>query len=551
MTEKAKDQSDWALLRAAFRTSVPVRLQPLLSRPEFWILVAVFLTLLIFYDGIGRRDAEQYIRGARAWLDQGLYLGQDHWELRHPFVLPIAVSFKLFGLGNLQATLPNFLYTALLALLSYRAALPRFGQLTAFLFGLFAGTSALTAILAAEVRIFGPEIFFAALGVWLFTKASDGGEKPARLMAFSALACFLSWLCRESAAYLPMAIGLLSLVAVFWRKTLSFLSFAAFCLCYWALLAAEALSYFLLTGDPLYRYRTDLGHGGGGEGTGLMEIAKPPLEFLIKPLVGTLSAPSSAPFLVTVTGALIVFALRKRLPAALKSWPVAVLAFTSFVAVILNAFVFSLEDPYYYPFLQYTAMLVAAILLAKLRPHLTGGAFAAVVGAVVLIDWAGADFRKHGRYEDARFVAELSSPDRPVFTDPIPMIRARWHLGYTMDDEAEIEHQVRWVGLVEEEGRQCDVVLVSLETGLELYEAQTTLSEPNLRFLEYYEVKPRRLTHRVIHALPAWLPIPRYARKLAEPQPMMAFHVDRGSRYACPMKEALYFHGPNVWRSSP
>ena len=168
--------------------------------------LSVYLAAAIAsWGGIGDWDGVHYIRGALLWVENGPILGQDHWELRHPLVLPMAASMKLFGLSELAAAVPNFVYAGLLVLVSViigeRFVVPRAG----LILGLLVATSPALALLMPEVEIRGPEIFFAVLSLWLFLEGLARADRGALWLLLGAgLASGLAWMCREVAGYLPV-----------------------------------------------------------------------------------------------------------------------------------------------------------------------------------------------------------------------------------------------------------------------------------------------------------------------------------------------------------
>ncbi|WOI54051.1 ArnT family glycosyltransferase [Parvularcula sp. LCG005] len=505
--------------------------------------VVLLLTFALFYDGIGPRDAERYILGARQWLDHGLYLGENHWQLRHPYVVPMAAIFGVFGVGNLQASLPNLIYAALLIWVSYRMTATRFDRITAFIFAILLATSAEFVILATEVRVFGPEVFFAVAGLWAFVKASsvpDGAMRSSsKWMIVSALACFGSWMCRESAAYLPMAIGLLSLLAIFRAQRMPWQALAVFCAAYWGCLALEALIYWSLTGDFLFRYRTDVGHGGGAPGTAPLEVSGPIFGFLSYPVTRQFTDPSTTPLLVCSLVLFSILAVRRRLPSAIRSWPVAVFGFASVMAFAFNAYALSLESPFYLPIFPYTVVLVAALLLRHLVGRYGPRLFAVALATVLVLQWAGADFRKYGEYEDARFIAQLArDTGRPVYTDALTMSRARNHLEYKAKTAPLAMTHVGWIGEMNLEGDCALAVITSAQR-----ESGALPTDLFLQHLGTASPRPRRLTHRLAYGVDQWLGLPDRVSDIVAPHELDIYEIE-GPEGRCDGAELAPFLSP-------
>ncbi len=66
------------------------------------LVVLLFSYFVLFYGWVGYLgyvDDDFAIKAAQGWINSFPYLGQTHWELRHPLVLSIAISIQ-FSLGR-------------------------------------------------------------------------------------------------------------------------------------------------------------------------------------------------------------------------------------------------------------------------------------------------------------------------------------------------------------------------------------------------------------------------------------------------------------------
>jgi 4-amino-4-deoxy-L-arabinose transferase-like glycosyltransferase len=75
------------------------------------VLLAAGLSMLHFgWVGFIGSDDALYVEGARSWLHSFPYLGDTHWALRHTFVIPVALAFRMFGESEASLTLVSLFY---------------------------------------------------------------------------------------------------------------------------------------------------------------------------------------------------------------------------------------------------------------------------------------------------------------------------------------------------------------------------------------------------------------------------------------------------------
>lgn len=215
------------------------------------IFVAVAAFLAISWIGFYGGDDWEYFEAARQWLAKGWFLGDTHWEVRHTHVLSIAASFAIFGPGEIQLILPTVIYF-LLTLLSVYYFLNRFISRKAALISCLLLTSTPIMIFITTMTRPGmTEAFFVVLSFVLFWIAPRGAM-PGKMMLLAGIAAGLAWITRETTIALLIVYSIFFLAG--WRISRPY---------YWimaagfiAVLICDAGYSTVMSGDPLYRYKT-------------------------------------------------------------------------------------------------------------------------------------------------------------------------------------------------------------------------------------------------------------------------------------------------------
>ena len=367
------------------------------------------------WRGLGDWDALHYINGAFNWYETGLFLGDNHWHLRYPMVVPIAGSFAIFGPSEWAATLPNLAYAIALIVISTIWGLRYLGPAAGTCFALLVATSPALVLQPLEIEIRGPEIFFSALALWLFLTGMDR-DKGANRLILAGVAAGAAWLCREVAGYLLPTFVLAGLL--FAPKGRRWPSMTIPALSFLAVLVVELAVYWLAAGDPLYRYKIDLGHGANIPGTEFAgDLDNGLLAVLVEPLKQHLTDPASAPFIVAGGLAAIValFGYQRLGPYAMRA--LGVFATGVAASYLLSSLVLNLEKPNYFPLLNYLAlMLIASVIGLVWR----SGHKLFAAASMVALCLAGPFFAGLGEryeYDYYRYAAELAKTEQePVVT---------------------------------------------------------------------------------------------------------------------------------------
>ncbi|MEX0645172.1 MAG: glycosyltransferase family 39 protein, partial [Parvularculaceae bacterium] len=152
--------------------------QPLL--PALAVAGAFIAAIALYWSGVGPGDAENYIAFALDWSERGPLLGENHWQLRHLFVLPMAGAFALLGASEVAATLPNILYAAGVVTVTFIFARKYLWDGAGIAAAGLVALSAFLVEMQFEVRIDGAQLFFEALAAWLFIAGLQGASGAAR-----------------------------------------------------------------------------------------------------------------------------------------------------------------------------------------------------------------------------------------------------------------------------------------------------------------------------------------------------------------------------------
>jgi 4-amino-4-deoxy-L-arabinose transferase-like glycosyltransferase len=224
-------------------------------RDLFIVLVMGIGILSLAWVGYVGSDDHSYAQGAIAWLKNFPYVGDDHWTLRHPVVVPIAASLAIFGFHELSLGLPSAILFLALLVTNYHYLRRFIDARFALLTSLFMATTPLFAVQATFPQTTIVETLAVSLSFWLFYSAIRCDE-PAWRMFASGVAAAFGLLTRETTAGILIFYGILFLIGCgVPRRYFVMMGLGLI------LIVGMEVAYFgILTGDPLYRYRIDLFH---------------------------------------------------------------------------------------------------------------------------------------------------------------------------------------------------------------------------------------------------------------------------------------------------
>lgn len=386
------------------------------------LALAFIIAAAYYWSGLGPGDAERYLRAALLWQD-GPWLGDTHWALRHLFVLPMAASFAAFGASETAAILPNFLYAALTVAVTWTFGRRFLGTRDGFIASMLVATSAFFVARPLELDVYGAEAFFAALAMWLFIAANESRSRGITLLA-AGIAAGLAWTVREQSAYLIVVFALL--IALERREVLRSLVLVGGG--FSVVIALELAIYALAAGDPFYRYGIDLGHREIGVNAALSPEDAGLTGRIRRAAISLATTPATTPLLaLAAVGAMFFRASRTTFSPQAESALKAFMA-AAIVSAVLTPLAFNITSTRYYPLLTYAAILIIAAALGALW---TKRRRLAIVGgiAIVVMNAGAADFVRDNQYAEARFLAtQAMLLSEPVYADSLTVNRARYQL---------------------------------------------------------------------------------------------------------------------------
>jgi 4-amino-4-deoxy-L-arabinose transferase-like glycosyltransferase len=200
-------------------------------------------------------DDQSYAKGALGWLSRFPYVGDTHWELRHPVVIPLAVSVAIFGHREISLGLPSAFFFLVLLSVNYYYLQRYFDSRFALLVSAFIATTPLFVVHATFAQTVVVETLALSLSFWLFYSATLS-QYPAWPMFASGIAAGLGFLTRETAAALLLFYGMLFVGGYGMRRRYYWVMALGFLL----LIGSEIAFFSAVTGDPFYRYHIDVNH---------------------------------------------------------------------------------------------------------------------------------------------------------------------------------------------------------------------------------------------------------------------------------------------------
>lgn len=475
---KLRDQSE-----SRHITRIPGTGHAIVGLPfSAWIVAATFLASAAYYwHGFGPMgDAERYVGAALKWREQGPFLGETHWSLRHLFVVPIAAAFEVLGPSEFAATVPNILYAAGLVAITYFFARRRLGRAEGTVIAILIAISAFFVARPMEIGVYGAEIFYAALSCWLFVSAQFDRRRITYLFVAGAVAG-LAWTIREQTFYLLAAFGLLTL---FGRRQ-PLLSLTAIAIGFGAVLLVEGMIYWAAAGDPFYRYRVDLHHKAVGWAT-LDSTRDTAFAKFLRPFKDSAGDPITTPLSIAGAAA-AAFLLRQKTRKLAASQSIFVsFAVISAVAVVISAYGFDLATPRYYPIFPYFICLVLGVAIVAIGQRYGRWASASALALVAFLNAAGEDFSNYNEYAEARLLAQYARmSDGPIYTDPLTASRARYLMRLSGTDRDRIAETIR-----------SDRIY---PTGVLFYKTNQRADHPGFWcVLERSDVRPLNWTHAIM-----------------------------------------------------
>lgn len=338
----------------------------------------------LLWPGLGWMDSLEYSRAAMDLLDGTL--PRDHWGLRWPLTLPLTLGAGLLGPSELTLSLPLLLVSSVLVWLAWLCGCRWSNAATGRAAGALFATSPVFASMGIIVAV--PETLFTLAAIALAARA-----ERARDFVLAGVLAWAAWACRETSAYLPVTLALVTLVAAKPAMVRRGVAAAAILAAFATALLAELAFYRAVYGAWLFRMRADLAHGQDAPGTRILDTAPGRAETWAAPILETIAASLLTPiWLVALPGlALLVIGIARHgmAPGNTEGRRAALhLVAGSVAAYLLAVGVLNLERYYYYPVVAVAAVFLAARAIAALaarRPRAGAALLVSVCTASVAL----------------------------------------------------------------------------------------------------------------------------------------------------------------------
>jgi 4-amino-4-deoxy-L-arabinose transferase-like glycosyltransferase len=204
-------------------------------------------------------DDLHYVQAAQNWLHNAPSLPTDHWGGRLPYVLLLTTSMLIFGASLAALIVPNSIFFLIVIGTTWWIARLMFGSRSAVFAALLAAATPLFFRFpqtfypeALETALFGLEIVLV-----IFAIRSTTTGRVAAILLGAGLIGGVALVLRATSAVVPLALTCFILLE-FRRSPRSAVIFiGSLAAGYIIPLLAEALYYYVMTGDPFYRYIVD------------------------------------------------------------------------------------------------------------------------------------------------------------------------------------------------------------------------------------------------------------------------------------------------------
>lgn len=246
------------------------------TRPQaLWrgLILGASVALVVGWVGFGwvgylNSDDQFYAGAAQAWVEQGTFLGQSHWSLRHVIVLPMAVLFRLFGRSEWALEAPMLAYFAGLLATTFLCT----RAVAGFTSGLLAAglIASIPVVVTGASMVFSdlPEAVMILASLWCFHFAwgRRRGRSSISLFVFTGALAGLGFITRETTVALLAVYGLLFLIGYGGNR----LAYVWMGIGFVLIVGLDTLLLAWASGDPLHRFHVTL-RGVAGDNPSMVE----------------------------------------------------------------------------------------------------------------------------------------------------------------------------------------------------------------------------------------------------------------------------------------
>ena len=388
------------------------------------VVLAFGLLTAFGWTGYLGSDEPQYAKAAIGWNESFPFVGQTVGMLRNTLVLPIALSFRLFGVGEASLVAPIVLHALGVVLLTYLLVARVCGRPTALAAALLVAATPMLAVAASIAAPDPVELFWILASLALLWSPGAGAGRLACAGACAGLAFHT----RETTlAYL---IALAALAIAGWgqpRGRWGWVALGA------ALVVAAELAWLgAATGDPLYRWKLDLAHDQVTRAQGYVGVTRAGNYVVgiawLDPLLVMLANQEFALLFWFGIPAAAWCATTRGLPPEVRRFAraLALIGFSWVVFVGAAQRLLFLLPRYFTPACWCAAVLCAIALVRGLgpaRPALARAAFALL--ALSFVAGIYVDNRAHFLPERT-LVRYAAGTNEAVYTDPSSALRAEF-----------------------------------------------------------------------------------------------------------------------------
>ena len=386
------------------------------------LALALVVRLLLFFHGVRGSDAYVYARHA-ALLASGEYspfrLGADWYGYRYTIIVPTALAYRLFGVGDWPSAMFPLLFGLGSILVVFRLARLIFDAETALWSALVFATLPLSIACSTGLGADSFIPFFSGLAVLALLEA-ERTERLGRRAAWLALMGLAFYACVS--ARLVAVVLLLFFVGYGFLRRCPRPFLGSVLLALGLPLALEGAVFLMVTGDPLTQW-----HEVAPALTSLTSVSVTSLAYYPRAMVG-LDLGGLATygffFYLAAGGAVVGLISAPRAAAVPLLWLVPVLGFLEFGSISPTRYVPIHKSYNYLSLVTVPAALLAGYCLSAIARSWPAGrgraAAGAVAACVVLTSLYGA-YRILGNSEaDSRpyvvvYATLTQSPARPIY----------------------------------------------------------------------------------------------------------------------------------------
>lgn len=447
-----------------------------------YIILAVVCAISTWaaWTGFSASDDEYYVAAGLGWLHQFPYVATHFGTIRASVAIPIAIMIGVFGESEFIATLSTILFLYATGVLTFHMLLSVIGLRVALQVSIIFFTIPLFSLKATTPGADIPELFFVTASFWLFWKSLDANSRYVPLL-LSGACIGAAFSAHELSSALIIFYGILFFIG----KTLPRSQYFWLGLGFLAVLAIEVTYYWILTGNPLYRFDLLLrGMAASNDraAVAFLETASGGTLHIWDPIDPVVMLFTHHNF--SILGWLSIPAIWRLLSKRVEnaSTPLVLARLSLGLALVWLAFnAIMLRNiivlPRYYMVTAYLLLIVWGVWLSSLQVRNRNVTQGLLIGLFVLSNaLCIAVDNKNPKFAERALVEYLKDFNRVIYTDPLTADDATWYC--------------KW------EGVDCNKILGAPAPAGSLYfHNPKNTSKPN-RFVAYEDLRKYQVDNR-------------------------------------------------------